>query len=720
MLAACSDKDIAPDSGGSVEQEGKGYIGVRIQMPTAPSTRAEFDPTKPGNDNFDDGVASEYKLDDAVLVLFQGANENNAQCIGAYELRRSQTHGSPNSQDQVTTQVTRVATVTGMTLSESDNLYALVIANGIANKLLTLPDLYADWMQVTTGTDGTSTTRGKTIKEFQETITEKQLYSLNGKDPGEGYASSIVMTNSPLAEKNSTNNEAKGGSNDPGTISGPLPVLVKLNNKVYETEAEAVEKPAGIIHVERAVGKVTCSDFKKETDVTVTVAGVEYKLVVDEIWWDMAQDMKKTYIVRNTNRVAVINQAFNPKPNGQQTDNMWLWNYKTSKPSEATFINPNGLFRMIGHTPINSEEVNSDGTKTAKTYYRPYFCQVPGYGKAVQITVTDEDGKPVVGEDGKETKRASTTKEDKAFYKTEMDAGDAVKWTKNGAFYPRENTFPVEFMKYANTTRIGFWVTFKFVGPDNKELNLGETKDFFTKGLDKKTIYLRDKEGQDPLTAAVIADLVKNEKIKEAVEAVMDKENAQGYDNLYLGDLLAFDYDEDKQANSGEICIKKIAFKNIESDEITDKYGTLFNGQPTLVGSGYSFEDDLERLNNLDQVFVYEGGKTFYEVRVKHFGDDLTPWVAGDQAATIDQSYGSANNASDFSKRNANYLGRYGIVRNNWYDLQIANITKLGDPQDPAKWDGSWPGKPDDNKDEYIAVILRVLSWAKRTQSVTF
>ncbi|MDE6342020.1 MAG: Mfa1 fimbrilin C-terminal domain-containing protein [Muribaculaceae bacterium] len=700
MLAACSDKDILPDSGGDAPQEGSGFIGVQIQLPNVPSTRAEYDPNKPGNDNFDDGVSSEYKLNDAVLVLFQGKTEAEAQCLGAYELRRSQNNATPDKSDQVTTQVTRVANVTGMSLAAGNDLYALVITNGVANGLLKSDDLYASWMEK------------KTIKQFQEYVTDNKLYSLDGKNPGEGYASSIVMTNSPLAYLNDANNAAKGGSNNPGVIGGPLPVLVKLNNNVHPTEADALAKPAGTIHVERAVGKITCSSFNTETKVTVTFNNVEYKLEVDEVYWDMAQDMTNTFLVRNTNRFAVDGQTVNLNPSTATDAKMWSWNYISGNITAGTLTAPNGGYRMIGHTPISSTEFDNNGVGTAKEYYRPYFCQVPGYGKVKMVPEKDENGNDT------DKLRESTSREAKTFKKEVMNEGEAVKWTTKGAFYPRENTFPVEFMKYANTTRIGFWVTFKFKDKDGKELDFRKSKDFFTKGLDKKTIYLRNDQGYDPLTAAVIADLTENKEIQKAVEAAMDQNNNKGYKDLDLGDLLDFTYDANELAESGEIWITDITFKDVNT--LPEKYEGLIIKTPSLEGYDYSFEDDLDRLNNLDQVFEYKGGKVFYEVRIKHFGDDLTPWTAGTNASNIDQSYGTAANATEFRTRNTRYLGRYGIVRNNWYDLQITDITKLGDPQDPAKWDGSWPGKPDDNKDEYIAVVLRVLSWAKRTQSVTF
>ncbi len=673
MLAACSDKDILPEPGGNTSDEGSGYVGVQIQLPTVPSTRA--------NDSFDDGVSSEYKLNDAVILLFQGTSEEDAVCQGAYELKRSQMNADKDDNKQITTQVTRVANVTGMTFATDKKLYALVIANGVSHDFYPGGNFFAAWMKKENG-------QGKTIQELQEYITKKALYTQ--AKPGEEYASDIVMTNSPLST-------IAGGNNNPGTNVPRMPVLVEISNKVYPTEADALKSPAGTIHVERAVGKITCSQFTAGKGFTVTLGDDEYKIEVADVAWDMAQDMANSYMVRNTNRL----------PAGSTTGtNMWMWNYASA--NAGTFTAPAGKYRMLGHTGIPVDKVYVNGTETTATYYRPYFCQVPGYGIAKPENITDEQGN-VTGSE------PSTIKENKTFTKEKMDAKDAVKWTTKGAFYPRENTFPVEFMKYANTTRIGFWVTFKFTNTKTGlELDMSKNKDFFTKGLDRKTIYLRDEHQQDPRTSKIIATLAANTAIQTAFEAAMNKDNG-GYKDLYLGDFLDITYNTDKLNKSGEIEIASITLKTdlTAAPYTSDKYNGLFIDAPNLTNV-YNFEENLSTLNNLDQVYLYDGGKVFYEVRIKHFGDDLTPWTAGTNASTIEQSYGSA------TTRSANYLGRYGIVRNNWYDLNITDITKLGDPQDPAKWDGAWPDKPDDNKDEYIAVYLRVLSWAKRTQSVTF
>ena len=106
------------------------------------------------------------------------------------------------------------------------------------------------------------------------------------------------------------------------------------------------------------------------------------------------------------------------------------------------------------------------------------------------------------------------------------------------------------------------------------------------------------------------------------------------------------------------------------------------------------------------KVATYENGISYYPVRIKHFGDDLTPWKSSeDSLPTVNTgAYPTDNQA-------ANYLGRYGVLRNNWYNIDVTGIKKLGSPVVPEV-----TGDTDDELAAYISVKINVLSWAKRTQ----
>ncbi len=96
---------------------------------------------------------------------------------------------------------------------------------------------------------------------------------------------------------------------------------------------------------------------------------------------------------------------------------------------------------------------------------------------------------------------------------------------------------------------------------------------------------------------------------------------------------------------------------------------------------------------------TFESGVSYYIARVKHFGDALTPWNPGNKT---------------YDKNNANWLGRYGVLRNNWYELTVESVSGPGYPDIPKVN----PTDPDDVNDQYINVEVKILSWAKRSQNV--
>ena len=114
--------------------------------------------------------------------------------------------------------------------------------------------------------------------------------------------------------------------------------------------------------------------------------------------------------------------------------------------------------------------------------------------------------------------------------------------------------------------------------------------------------------------------------------------------------------------------------------EINDKLGLKAGRPEEMVG-----------------INTYLMGVTYYIARVKHFGS-LTPWNSG-------ESYGD---------NNLKYLGRYGMLRNNWYDLTVGNVYGPGYPGVPPVD----PTQPDDENEKYLSVSVKILSWAKRSDTV--
>lgn len=66
-------------------------------------------------------------------------------------------------------------------------------------------------------------------------------------------------------------------------------------------------------------------------------------------------------------------------------------------------------------------------------------------------------------------------------------------------------------------------------------------------------------------------------------------------------------------------------------------------------------------------------------------------------------------------------LGKYGVVRNNWYGLQINSVSNPGTPWIPDPTDPEDPTKPDTNDDEndfYLSVKITVNPWTYWSQGV--
>lgn len=113
----------------------------------------------------------------------------------------------------------------------------------------------------------------------------------------------------------------------------------------------------------------------------------------------------------------------------------------------------------------------------------------------------------------------------------------------------------------------------------------------------------------------------------------------------------------------------------------------------------------------------YAGGVAYYNVLIKHFGDAETPWDRKNHTNNNIQGVYKTIGSTSLSDPlpNNNYLGRYGVVRNNWYQIEITGIRQIGSPTISGPVGG---GDPDDNVDNYLSVKIHITPWAVREQKV--
>lgn len=223
--------------------------------------------------------------------------------------------------------------------------------------------------------------------------------------------------------------------------------------------------------------------------------------------------------------------------------------------------------------------------------------------------------------------------------------------------YCLENTFDLANMMQGQTTRVVFKAVFT-----PKDFVTGQT--FYKIG---NTTAIWD--------ATKLAQQIKTVAFK-AMKITTADEQAK------------YDVDLSKGSNiSGKAGLHKITADNITftgegKSKVTEDVVNAINDKLGLKETGIS---------------TYLNGEAYYIARIKHF-NEMTPWNAG-------EAYGIEN---------GKYLGRYGVLRNNWYDLSVNSISGLGYPDVPEVK----PNMPDDENEQYINVEVKILDWAKRSQSI--
>lgn len=220
--------------------------------------------------------------------------------------------------------------------------------------------------------------------------------------------------------------------------------------------------------------------------------------------------------------------------------------------------------------------------------------------------------------------------------------------------YCLENTFNLENMKQGQTTRVIFKASYT-------------PKDFTAE--DGNTFY----------KVGTSVALWSQKNLEAHIKAAVSKVFSVTTDDI----TIKLDADGNNITNAGNHVITAANF--------------TVKGHDTVSKAEEKAVNDKVGLTEKAGISTYANGESYYIARIKHFGDVLTPWESG--------AYGTNNLA---------YLGRYGVLRNNWYELKVNSVSGPGYPSVPEVK----PNTPDDEDDKYINVSVKILSWAKRSQDV--
>ena len=247
----------------------------------------------------------------------------------------------------------------------------------------------------------------------------------------------------------------------------------------------------------------------------------------------------------------------------------------------------------------------------------------------------------------------------------------------NNPQYCFENTFDVKNQTVQNTTLV------------RVKVKVGTGDNLYIVSGNKSTIY---KEAGIKTLAANAAITAISAAVAAGTATVSGTIDASDFDITVAEDA--------SNPGKGKVTI---AFKTGSASKIT-------SGSVDIQAAVNSSLADLA---------MYTDGISYYTIRIKHFGDQLTPWHTGDAKETPAPVVGNIYpgvDGTDAEKLQcaSNYLGRYGVLRNNWYDIKINSIKYLGDPTPKNYHDDP---TTDDELDGYMSVQIHILSWAKRTQN---
>ena len=495
--------------------------------------------------------------------------------------------------------------------------------------------------------------KGSTEKEGDYTFVESaELGSMAPwKDPNETGVTTHAKITAKLESVNKSDNNFALVLLNNGTGTNAKVDMPSVGEKFSVWNAKATEKFA---KPENGFYMANAPLFKDHNVTTlVPIESTKIYPTEEEAAKNAATDI---YVERGLAKVTLGTGTTTEKTVNSSTyqdDKVTISNWALDVTNKKAFpihnvdgLNEDENYANIWSNTTTASETNGATTQrfvdnTAALAKRVYWGKDPNYNTD-NLRNTDAAGK--------------TAREAEFKYVTNTDVtADPAK-----PLYCLENTFNLDNMMQGQTTRVVFKATYK-------PASLPEGETTFYKIGKNTAIWSKDNLETEIKTAvASVFPGVKTDKISVKLDAEENNITAAG--THYI--------------KADNITVKT---SETETATITDENIKAINTQLGLKES--------------DKVGIstYASGESYYIARIKHFGDELTPWSSG--------GYGSDN---------LSFLGRYGMLRNNWYELTVSSVSGPGYPSVPEVK----PNTPDDEDDKYISVSVKILKWAKRTQDV--
>lgn len=689
LLGACSsDKDVVAEGSAVYSAKGEGYIGFQISLPSSEGA------TTRANDDFNNGTEDEFLVHSAKLFIFKGAKKKadgtawsegdtydevataNAATIlqvqdfaGVFE---NDTQGAQaeddttnpqalNTTTKVTTTSVAVAKIDKVEVSTNEEIFGYVVINPGSTDL------------------GSNPAAGTTFATWASTVIENATTAIGGSLNGVISDNGLLMTNAPTSTYGGGDaTPTSKATTDSKTVV--LKTAVKLDpESIKDNLAAAKSNPAGCVYVERAAAKVTLTDGISAANKKITKDGTNYTISLDG--WQVINTEPSFYNVRK------VDAAWNDYASAYHV-------------SGTPNFNANKHYRFI--TKDAFAPTLPSATPHNEAAYRTYFAQDPQYSTDATLANT-----------------------------VAVDATE--KWNSfTGRAYVPENTFDVEHQNWKNTTQVTVKVT--VTGPggagadfvtlsdddalytpagaeariQNVVSSLNDVRTFLTEAA-RNISHYKSKDGNQTVTATIGIKLPRNGS---------DAYDLTAGTNAYTASVsFAYTNTSDESVTTNE---------NDITENVSDSAPlAIYN----LTKSWIQIKTAIEAYLTAT---VYKGGVSYYNARIQHFGEYETPWSASNfpyttalkNAGITENSTAHIYNYNTVGGDNRaaatqNFLGRYGVVRDNWYNLTITEIKKLGSAT-PINMSDKATADDEINEEYYISAHVHILPWVLRTQTVKF